>query len=87
MDARCSALDPIATRRIEDMNELKARFTIAIVNHNLQQANRVVDSTEFIFAETTQGGRTGYLVEIPRPTSRSRARNKSTIATDAAGAQ
>ncbi|MBA4016900.1 MAG: phosphate ABC transporter ATP-binding protein [Pirellula sp.] len=64
MDEPCSALDPIATRRIEDlMKELKERFTIAIVTHNLQQAKRVADSTAFMYVDTTKGGRTGYLVE------------------------
>lgn len=68
MDEPCSALDPIATRRIEDlMKELKERFTIAIVTHNLQQAKRVADSTAFMYVDTTKGGRTGYLVEY-RPT-------------------
>jgi phosphate transport system ATP-binding protein len=65
MDEPCSALDPIATRKIEDlMHELKQRFTIAIVTHNLQQAARVADRTGFMFVDTTQGGRTGYLVEF-----------------------
>jgi phosphate transport system ATP-binding protein len=65
MDEPCSALDPIATRKIEDlMNELKKRFTIAIVTHNLQQAQRVADKTGFLYVDTTQGGRTGYLVEF-----------------------
>ena len=64
MDEPCSALDPIATRRIEElMLELKKRFTIAIVTHNLQQASRVADKTGFLYVDTTQGGRTGYLVE------------------------
>src|SRR5215510_9069967 len=64
MDEPCSALDPIATRRIEDlMQELKKKFTIAIVTHNLQQAKRVSDMTAFLYVDTTQGGRTGYLVE------------------------
>jgi phosphate transport system ATP-binding protein len=65
MDEPCSALDPIATRRIEElMLELKARYTIAIVTHNLQQAQRVADKTGFLYVDTTQGGRTGYLVEF-----------------------
>ena len=64
MDEPCSALDPIATRKIEElMLELKARYTIAIVTHNLQQAQRVADETGFLYVDTTQGGRTGYLVE------------------------
>jgi phosphate transport system ATP-binding protein len=65
MDEPCSALDPIATRRIEElMLELKERYTIAIVTHNLQQAQRVADETGFLYVDTTQGGRTGYLVEF-----------------------
>lgn len=64
MDEPCSALDPIATRRIEElMLELRQRFTIVIVTHNLQQAKRVADDTAFFYVDTTQGGRTGYLVE------------------------
>ena len=65
MDEPCSALDPIATRKIEElMLELKSRYTIAIVTHNLQQAQRVADRTGFLYVDTTQGGRTGYLVEL-----------------------
>src|SRR5271166_3421547 len=65
MDEPCSALDPIATRKIEElMLELKTRFTIAIVTHNLHQALRVADLTGFLYVDTTQGGRTGYLVEF-----------------------
>jgi phosphate transport system ATP-binding protein len=64
MDEPCSALDPIATRRIEElMLELKEKYTIAIVTHNLQQATRVADRTAFMYVDTTQGARTGYLVE------------------------
>ncbi len=65
MDEPCSALDPIATRKIEElMLELKERYTIAIVTHNLQQAARVADKTGFLYVDTTRGGRTGYLVEF-----------------------
>jgi len=65
MDEPCSALDPIATRKIEElMLELKTRYTIAIVTHNLQQARRVADNTGFMYVDTSQGGRTGYLVEF-----------------------
>jgi phosphate transport system ATP-binding protein len=64
MDEPCSALDPIATRRIEElMHELKQKYTIAIVTHNLQQATRVADKTAFMYVDTSRGGRTGYLVE------------------------
>jgi phosphate transport system ATP-binding protein len=65
MDEPCSALDPIATRKIEElMLDLKNRYTIAIVTHNLQQAQRVADLTGFLYVDTTGGGRTGYLVEF-----------------------
>jgi phosphate transport system ATP-binding protein len=65
MDEPCSALDPIATRRIEElMVELRSRYTIAIVTHNLQQAKRVADQTAFMYVDTSQGSRTGYLVEF-----------------------
>jgi phosphate transport system ATP-binding protein len=65
MDEPCSALDPIATRRIEElMLELKLRYTIAIVTHNLQQAQRVADRVGFLYVDTSEGGRTGYLVEF-----------------------
>jgi len=64
MDEPCSALDPIATRRIEElMVQLKTRYTIAIVTHNMQQAQRVADLTAFFSVDITKGTRTGYLVE------------------------
>ena len=64
MDEPCSALDPVATRRIEElMAELKKKYTIAIVTHNLQQARRVADMTAFLYVDTLAGGRTGYMVE------------------------
>jgi phosphate transport system ATP-binding protein len=66
MDEPCSALDPIATARIEDlMTELKAQYTIVIVTHNMQQAARVSDRTAFFTVEVDQSGsRTGVLVEV-----------------------
>ena len=64
MDEPCSALDPIATRRIEElMVQLKQQYTIAIVTHNMQQAQRVADVTAFFSVDITRGSRTGYLVE------------------------
>jgi len=66
MDEPCSALDPIATARIEElMQELKAQYTIVIVTHNMQQAARVSDRTAFFTAEVNPAGdtRTGVLVE------------------------
>jgi phosphate transport system ATP-binding protein len=63
MDEPCSALDPISTLAIEDlMTDLKDRFTIVIVTHNMQQAARVSDRTGFF---TIDGpGMPGRLVEI-----------------------
>jgi phosphate transport system ATP-binding protein len=65
MDEPASALDPIATTRIEDlMHELKKAYTIVIVTHNMQQAARVADMTAFFSVERLEGGdRTGVLVE------------------------
>ena len=66
MDEPCSALDPIATARIEElMRQLKDRFTIVIVTHNMQQAARVSDRTAFFTAEldAKNDQRTGTLVE------------------------
>lgn len=63
MDEPCSALDPIATRKIEEtMLALKERFTIVLVTHNMDQARRVADKTAFFYVDTRQD-RTGYLVE------------------------
>jgi phosphate transport system ATP-binding protein len=51
MDEPCSALDPIATLKIEELiHELKARYTIVIVTHNMQQAGRVADTTAFMLS-------------------------------------
>ena len=65
MDEPCSALDPIATARIEDlMDELKNEYTIVIVTHNMQQAARVSDRTAFFTAEVDDAGhRRGRLIE------------------------
>jgi phosphate transport system ATP-binding protein len=66
MDEPCSALDPIATGRIEDlMKELKSRYTIVIVTHNMQQATRVSDRTAFysVLRDDKSDTRTGVLVE------------------------
>ncbi len=66
MDEPCSALDPIATGRIEDlMQELVQDYTIIIVTHNMQQAARVADRTAFFTAKAAEGhgDRTGELVE------------------------
>ena len=69
MDEPCSALDPIATARIEDlMQEIKRDYTIVIVTHNMQQAARVSDMTAFFTAEihSETDIRTGILVECDR---------------------
>jgi phosphate transport system ATP-binding protein len=65
MDEPCSALDPIATAHIEDlMHNLKEKYSIVIVTHNMQQAARVADMTAFLTVELgPEGGRTGVLVE------------------------
>ena len=65
MDEPCSALDPISTMKIEElMEELKEKFTIIIVTHNMQQAARVSDLTAFFNVDTNnKGDKTGYLVE------------------------
>jgi phosphate transport system ATP-binding protein len=69
MDEPCSALDPIATGRIEDlMREIKSRYTIVIVTHNMQQATRVSDRTAFYSVRRDEkpgraDTRTGILVE------------------------
>jgi phosphate transport system ATP-binding protein len=65
MDEPCSALDPIATRQVEElMLQLKERYTVALVTHNMQQAMRVADTTSFFGVDISEGGRTGYLVEM-----------------------
>ena len=65
MDEPCSALDPIATRQIEElMVRLKEHYTLAIVTHNMQQALRVADQTAFFSVDISQGGRTGHMVEM-----------------------
>jgi phosphate transport system ATP-binding protein len=68
MDEPCSALDPIATAKIEDlMRELVSDYTIVIVTHNMQQAARVSDRTAFFTVEVhDDGSRTGTVVEFDR---------------------
>jgi phosphate transport system ATP-binding protein len=66
MDEPCSALDPIATGAIEDlMRDIKLRYTIVIVTHNMQQATRVSDRTAFfsVLRNEESDTRTGVLVE------------------------
>ena len=63
MDEPCSALDPVATLAVEDLIEdLKSRYTIVIVTHNMQQAARVSDTTAFFNLEGA--GKPGHLVEM-----------------------
>ena len=72
MDEPCSALDPIATGRIEDlMQEIKSKYTIVIVTHNMQQATRVSDRTAFFSVQRDEkpgksDTRTGVLVEYDK---------------------
>ncbi|MDF2736018.1 MAG: pstB1 [Chloroflexota bacterium] len=68
MDEPCSALDPIATAKIEDlMHDLAEDFTIVIVTHNMQQAARVSDRTAFFTADVDDAGvRHGRLVEFDK---------------------
>lgn len=67
MDEPCSALDPIATARIEDlMHELKKKYTIVIVTHNMQQAARVSDYTGyFLLGELVEFGETARIFTKP----------------------
>jgi phosphate transport system ATP-binding protein len=68
MDEPCSALDPIATAKIEDlMRDLVSEYTIVIVTHNMQQAARVSDRTAFFTVDVAEDGhRTGHIVEFDR---------------------
>ncbi|MEW5748105.1 MAG: phosphate ABC transporter ATP-binding protein PstB [Candidatus Thermoplasmatota archaeon] len=67
LDEPCSALDPIATAKIEDLLfDLKDRYTVAIVTHNMQQAARVADFTAFMYmGELIEFGETKRLFENP----------------------
>ncbi len=77
MDEPCSALDPIATLKIEDlMRELVGNYTIIIVTHNMQQAARVSDSTAFFMVDDS---RTGHLMEYgPTKEIFTKPKNKQT---------
>jgi phosphate transport system ATP-binding protein len=70
MDEPCSALDPIATMKIEELiEELKERFTIIIVTHNMQQAARVSDTTAFFYmGELVECGPTKMIFTTPGKT-------------------
>jgi phosphate transport system ATP-binding protein len=68
MDEPCSALDPVATLKIEELiHELKDRYTIVIVTHNMQQAARVADSTAFLLeGELVEHGPTTEIFTTPK---------------------
>jgi phosphate transport system ATP-binding protein len=68
MDEPCSALDPIATARIEEMLfELKERYTIVIVTHNMQQAARISSLTAyFLLGELIEFGETTQVFTAPK---------------------
>lgn len=68
MDEPCSALDPIATAKIEGlMTNLKEQYTVVIVTHNMQQAARVADYTAFLYlGELVEYGETTHLFENPK---------------------
>ncbi len=68
LDEPCSALDPIATAKIEDLiHELKKEYTIVIVTHNMQQAARVADYTAYLFlGELIEFGETRQIFKKPR---------------------
>jgi phosphate transport system ATP-binding protein len=67
LDEPCSALDPVATAKIEDLiHELKAQYTIVIVTHNMQQAARVSDETAFLYmGELIEAGNTQQIFTAP----------------------
>jgi len=72
MDEPCSALDPIATAKIEELiNELRASFTVIIVTHNMQQAARVSNRTAFFYlgklVEYDQTRTIFMILPIPKP--------------------
>ena len=68
MDEPTSALDPISTAKIEDLaTELKKRYTIVIVTHNMQQALRISDKTAFfLLGEMVEFGETEKLFSVPK---------------------
>jgi phosphate transport system ATP-binding protein len=70
MDEPCSALDPIATLKVEELiAELKSRYTIVLVTHNMQQAARVADTTAFMLnGELVEHGPTDVIFTKPSDT-------------------
>jgi ABC-type phosphate transport system ATPase subunit len=85
MDEPCSALDPIATQRIEEMIlNLKNRYSIVIVTHNMQQAARVSEMTAyFLLGELVEFGPTG---RESSPAPKTHAQNNTSPADSANGA-
>lgn len=82
MDEPCSALDPISTMKIEElMHQLKQKYTIIIVTHNMQQAARISSFAAFFNVETNdKGEKTGYLVEYaPTKTIFENPQEKATL--------
>src|SRR6185369_2392467 len=67
LDEPCSALDPVATAKVEDLiHQLKTQYTIVIVTHNMQQAARVSDSTAFMYlGELIEAGTTQQIFTAP----------------------
>ncbi|VAX39978.1 Phosphate transport ATP-binding protein PstB (TC 3.A.1.7.1), partial [hydrothermal vent metagenome] len=70
LDEPCSALDPIATLRIEELiHEISERYTVLIVTHNMQQASRVSDYTAFLYlGRLVEYGRTDEIFQSPHLT-------------------
>ena len=68
MDEPCSALDPLATAKIEDLiDDLRGRYTIVIVTHNMQQAARVSDNTAFMYlGRLIEYGKTSTMFTKPQ---------------------
>jgi phosphate transport system ATP-binding protein len=68
MDEPCSSLDPIATAKIEDlMLQLKKKYTVIIVTHNMQQAARVSDFTAYMYlGKLIEFGKTKQIFENPQ---------------------
>ena len=67
MDEPCSALDPVSTLKIEDLiTHLKEKYTIVIVTHNMQQAQRIADKTVFMYlGEVKEEGPTAQIFSNP----------------------
>ena len=68
LDEPCSALDPISTYKIEDLlSELKSRFTIIMVTHNMEQASRIADKTVYFYrGEVLESGPTSEIFLSPK---------------------